>query len=95
MAVRSDAREYVAEPAVRVFDSTSNSSGYYRAELALDSLQRIWVQAFRLESDGSATAAISVSTDGGVSFTAQAPLGTTRHLDGGRLLSLGHSALLG
>ena len=31
----------------------SNSTGYYRAELAIDSLGRYWVQRFFLEADGS------------------------------------------
>src|SRR5439155_687028 len=46
--------DWTPEPARLVFDSTSSASAYYRAELARDSLGRLWVQAFRLEGDGSA-----------------------------------------
>src|SRR5437763_1145105 len=77
------------DPAVRVFDSTSNANGYYRAELAIDSLGRLWVQSFYLESDGSATAAIAVSTNGGSSFAAQPALASLPFRGGGRMLSVG------
>lgn len=84
------ARSWAPEPAVRVFDATSPSSAYYRAELARDSRGRLWVQAFRLESNGAATAVISVSSDGGRSFQQQPSLATVPHRGGGRLLSLGN-----
>src|SRR6185312_14509249 len=77
------------DPAVKIFDSTSSSNGFYRAELAIDSLGRYWVQAFYLESDGSATAHIAVSSDGGASFTEEPTLGNIPYRGGGRLLSVG------
>jgi hypothetical protein len=78
---------------VRVFDATSSTQAYYRAELAVDSLGRIWVQAFRLEADGSGTAVISVSTDGGATFQEQPSLDQVPGRGGGRLLSLGSRLL--
>jgi hypothetical protein len=81
--------DWTPAPALRIFDSTSSSSAYYRAELARDSLGRLWVQAFRLEANGSATARIAVSTDGGASFQIQPDLGTSPAQGGGRLLALG------
>ena len=86
---RHSGDDWLAQPPVRIFDSTSNDSAYYRAELARDSRGRLWVQAFRLESDGSATARIAVSTDGGTTFQIQPDLGTSVGRGGGRLLALG------
>src|SRR3954469_17273758 len=40
----AQARSFTADPAVRVFDSTSDATGYYRGELAADSAGRLWVQ---------------------------------------------------
>ena len=77
------------DPAVKIFDSTSSSNGFYRAELALDSLGRYWVQAFYLESDGSATAYVAVSSDGGAHFAAQPTIAHLAFRGGGRILSVG------
>ncbi|HVE83854.1 MAG TPA: hypothetical protein VND93_13440, partial [Myxococcales bacterium] len=74
--------------AIRVFDSTSSGEAYYRAELARDSLGRIWIQAFHLRSDGRHTADLKVSTDGGITFASMTPLVTVYRRAGGRLISL-------
>jgi hypothetical protein len=81
--------EWSPEPAVVVFDATTSTTAYYRAEIARDSLGRLWVQAFFRNSDGSAIARIAVSTDGGATFQIQPDLGTFPTVGGGRLLSLG------
>lgn len=76
--------------ALKVFDSRSSRTAYYRAELARDSRGRLWVQAFRRERDGKATLVIAVSTDGGATFREMPAL--DRNLSrrgGGRLLHLG------
>jgi hypothetical protein len=85
---------WVPEPPVRVFDSLTFLSGYVRAQLARDSQGRLWVQSFRLEPDGSNTAVIAVSQDGGLTFQPQPPLAQTPHRGGGRLLHLGDRLLL-
>jgi len=82
-------RSWTPSPAVRVFDSTQGTTGYGRAELARDSLGRLWVQAFRLEANGSHTAVIAVSGDGGLTFQPQPSLVTLSQRGGGRLLHLG------
>lgn len=79
---------WTPQPAVRVFNA-DDSTAFSRAELARDSLGRLWVQAFRLESDGSSTAVLAVSTDGGATFQKQANLGHVKHRGGGRLLATG------
>jgi hypothetical protein len=79
--------------AVRVFDSTSDAKAYSRGELAIDSKGRIWVHAFKLESDGSSTARIAVSGDGGASFQPQSLLASLAYRGGGRLISLGSKLL--
>ncbi len=81
------------EPAVRVLDSTSSTSAYSRAVLALDSAGRVWVMAFRLESDGSSTVVVSVSTDGGAHFAEQPALDHLPYRGGGRLLPVGERLL--
>jgi hypothetical protein len=81
--------DWLPSPPVRVFDSSSSSTAYYRALLALDSEGRIWIQAFRLNADGTHTAVITVSTNGGASFTQQPSLATLSDRGGGRLISLG------
>jgi len=80
-------------PPVRVFDSTSNQTGYSRAELARDSHGRLWVQAFRLEPDGSSTAVIAVSVDDGATFQVQPELDRVPKRGGGRLIHLGTKLL--
>src|SRR5712671_2695647 len=81
--------DWSPSPPVRVFDSTSSTTAYYRGLIALDSVGRIWVQAFLLNSNGTHTAAISVSTDGGATFAQQPSLATVGTRAGGRLISLG------
>jgi hypothetical protein len=81
--------DWSPSPPVRVFDSTSTTTAYYRGLIALDSVGRIWVQAFRLNTDGTHTAAISVSADGGTTFAQQPSLATLGTRAGGRLISLG------
>ncbi|MBJ6763394.1 exo-alpha-sialidase [Myxococcaceae bacterium JPH2] len=86
---QSSGHTWVPEPAVRVFDATTDATGFFRALLARDSRGRLWVQAFRLEPDGASTAVISVSTDNGATFQRQSDLGRVRRRGGGRLLSVG------
>ncbi|MFP2909803.1 exo-alpha-sialidase, partial [Pyxidicoccus sp. 3LFB2] len=86
---QSGSDTWVPQPAVRVLDSPDDSTGYSRALLARDSRGRLWVQAFRLEPDGSSTAVVSVSTDGGATFVRQPNLGWVKRRGGGRLLSVG------
>ncbi|REG27354.1 hypothetical protein ATI61_110361 [Archangium gephyra] len=85
---RPETHDWAPQPAVRVFDA-DDTTAYSRALLARDSRGRLWVQAFRLDSDGGSTAVLSVSTDGGASFQRQANLGRVKRRGGGRLLSLG------
>jgi hypothetical protein len=86
--------DWSPDPAVLIFDSSSSSSAFSRAELARDSQGRIWVQAFRMESDGSSTVVMSVSTNGGASFTRQPDLDHLSARGGGRILSLGSTMVL-
>ncbi|WP_223641206.1 sialidase family protein [Corallococcus sp. EGB] len=80
---------------VRVFDSTSSSTAYYRAELARDSKGRFWVQAFLREKDASNTLVISVSSDGGSTFRTQSALARDiPKRGGGRLISLGSRLMM-
>lgn len=79
---------WAPEPAVRVFDADA-STAFSRALLARDSQGRLWVQAFRLERDGEATAVVSVSTNEGQHFGPAQSLDKVRRRGGGRLLSLG------
>src|SRR5438067_4176197 len=81
--------DWVPSPPVRVFDSPSSTTAYYRGLIAVDSLGRIWVQAFFLDSAGTHTAVIAVSTDGGATFVQQPSLDTVPDRGGGRLVSLG------
>jgi hypothetical protein len=87
-------RSFTPSAAVRVFDSSSSSTAYTRAELVRDSLGRLWVQAFRLEPDGTNTIQIAVSTNGGAGFAIQPSLGTVPRRGGGRLVSLGGKLVL-
>ena len=64
-------------------------TAYYRGLIAVDSEGRIWIQAFRLNSDGTHTAVVTVSTNGGGSFAQQPSLATLGDRGGGRLISLG------
>ncbi|NOK39611.1 exo-alpha-sialidase [Corallococcus exercitus] len=86
---------WIPDTPVRVFDSTSSSTAYYRAELARDSKGRFWVQAFFREKDGSNTLAISVSSDGGSTFRTQSALARDiSKRGGGRLISLGSRLMM-
>src|SRR5467141_1163710 len=85
--------DWSPSPPVRVFDSTAATMAYYRGLVAIDSAGRIWVQAFRLNSDGTHTAAISVSADGGATFAQQPSLATLGTRAGGRLVSLGNQLM--
>lgn len=85
---RPDPRLTVGAPA--------SGHAYHRANLALDSLGRIWVQGwYRSPCPPSAgvectdTLRLWVSTDGGVSFQAQPDLISLPRLGGGRVISLG------
>lgn len=80
-------------PAVQIFRPQRSTEAYSRAELAVDSRGRIWVQAFRLEADGSSTAVVAVSADGGRTFAPQPALATVDGRGGGRLISLGRKLL--
>jgi hypothetical protein len=86
--------DWTPEASVEVFASPSSSAAYYRGELAIDSMNRIWVTADFLNPDGSATLCISVSTDGGNTFQRQPDLDTVPHRAGGRLLALGEQLIL-
>lgn len=86
---QASTRSWTPSPAVRVFDSTLSTTGYTRAELARDSQGRLWVQAFRLEPDGTHTAVIAVSGDEGLTFQPLSPLAHLPIRGGGRLLHLG------
>lgn len=98
------------QPAVLVFDPGVSGSAYHRGELAIDSLNRIWVQAWRRDGvcSGPAcslcnvpngdnynnTAVVVVSTDNGATFSAPQALATTLCRGGGRLSSLGTKLLM-
>ena len=87
---QSSTDRWVPGRSLKVFDSRSSRTAYYRAELARDSRGRIWVQAFKRESDGDSTLVIAVSTDNGSTFREMPAL--DRNLSkrgGGRLLHLG------
>ncbi|MDB4968339.1 MAG: uncharacterized protein JWN44_4028 [Myxococcales bacterium] len=81
--------EWTPDPAVKIFDSTSGATGYYRAELTVDSRGRLWAQAFLLQANGTSTSPLAVSSDGGTSFTVQPSLVTLPFRGGGRLAALG------
>ncbi|MBZ4376827.1 sialidase family protein [Corallococcus sp. AS-1-6] len=86
---------WLPDKPVRVFDSTSSSTAYYRAELARDSKGRLWVQAFFREKDASNTLVISVSSDGGSTFRTQSALARDiPKRGGGRLISLGSRLMM-
>jgi hypothetical protein len=87
--------QWAPERPVKVFDSVSPDTAYYRAELARDSRGRLWVQAFRREPHGRASVVVAVSQDGGATFQRQPLLDEgLRFRGGGRLISLGSRLLL-
>ena len=79
---------------VLVLASAGDSGGYLRGEIARDSLGRIWVNAVRIEPDGTFTVCMAVSTNGGQSFSEQPSLAHYGTRPGGRLLSLGGRMML-
>src|SRR5262249_9502352 len=81
--------DWAPDPPVRVFDSPSDATGYFRAELARDSTGRLWVQGFRLNEDASWSAALAVSSDGGDSWKSLPSLDELPIWGGGRLVHLG------
>src|SRR5204863_4847527 len=88
------AADWAPQAPVKVFDAADNSTAYARAELARDSLGRLWVWAQRLNSDGSFTMVMSVSTDGGASFQQQPPLDRFAGRPGGRIMPVGGNQLM-
>jgi len=86
--------DWIPRARVRVFDSTSSATAYLRAELARDSLGRLWVWAQRLNADGSFTMVMSVSVDGGASFQTQPSLDTFAGRPGGRILPVGGNRMM-
>ncbi len=90
---QSSADTWRPDPAVRVFDAPDDHVAYSRALLARDSLGRLWIQAFKLETDGRSTAVVAVSTNAGASFQRQPDLDKVRHRGGGRLLAVGGKLL--
>jgi hypothetical protein len=82
--------DWKPQPAIRIFDSASASTAFYRGLVARDSVGRIWVQAFELRPDGSSRAAIAVSSNAGASFTRLPDLAVTAARGGGRLIHLGN-----
>lgn len=88
------ADNWTPTPAVTVFAPSAPSTGFYRAELARDSFGRLWVQAWRLNADGTNTALVSVSSDGGATFVPQPALATTTARGGGRFISLGNKLMM-
>jgi len=86
--------DWVSQPAIKVFDSTSSATAYLRGELAVDSAGRLWVWAQRLNSDGTFTGVISVSADGGATFRAQPSLDTFADRPGGRIMPVGGNRLM-
>jgi hypothetical protein len=91
---RPGIRDWTPEPPVRVFDSTANDTGYYRAELVRDSQGRWWVQAFSMRPDGQHEAVIAVSRDHGKTFVPQPVLDVLPERGGGRILSVGARLIL-
>lgn len=83
--------------------SVTGTQAYHRAEIARDSLGRLWVQAF-LRQDTCPNPGVTctgdilrvwVSTDGGATFQGPQDLATlTNQLGGGRLISLGSKLMM-
>src|SRR6266446_6807936 len=86
--------DWVPQTPVKVFDSTSGATAYLRAELAVDSVGRIWMWAQRLNADGTFTMVMSVSADGGLTFQALPSLDTFANRPGGRILPIGGNRLM-
>ena len=88
------AHDWNPEPAVKVFDSTSSSTGYLRGEIAIDSMSRIWLWAQRLNSDGTFTMVMTVSSDGGRTFVTQPSMDNFGNRPGGRIMAIGGNRLM-
>jgi len=86
--------DWIPQTAVKVFDSTSSTTAYLRAELARDSLGRLWIFAQRLNSDGTFNMVMAVSTDGGVTFAEQPSLDNFAGRPGGRIMPVGGNRLM-
>jgi hypothetical protein len=105
--------DWTPDPRAVVY-TPQTGTAYHRAELAVDSAGRIWVQAFRRSASSCDPAkdarcancdsangdnysndiVVSVSTDGGHSFSPEQVLGSTLCRAGGRLISAGSKLLL-
>ncbi|HUJ24394.1 MAG TPA: hypothetical protein VLW85_00135 [Myxococcales bacterium] len=86
--------DWVPQAPVKVFDSTSSSTAYLRAEIAIDSQARIWVWAQRLNSDGTFTGVMAVSGDGGATFAKQPDLDSFADRPGGRIMPVGGNRMM-
>jgi len=109
------ASDFIPDARVAVFTPSIAGVAYHRGELAVDSLGRIWVQAFKRGSTACNPAidprcslcdtpgngdnykndvVVSMSTDGGRTFSREQLLGSTLCRAGGRLISAGSKLLL-
>ena len=109
------ASDFIPDARVAVFAPSIAGVAYHRGELAVDSLGRIWVQAFKRGSTACNPAidprcslcdtpgngdnykndvVVSMSTDGGRTFSREQVLGSTLCRAGGRLISAGSKLLL-
>ena len=109
------ASDFIPDARVAVFAPSITGVAYHRGELAVDSLGRIWVQAFKRGSTACNPAidprcslcdtpgngdnykndvVVSMSTDGGRTFSREQVLGSTLCRAGGRLISAGSKLLL-
>ncbi|MGZ6141709.1 MAG: hypothetical protein ACXWLM_00130, partial [Myxococcales bacterium] len=86
--------DWIPQAPVRIFDSTSGTTAYLRGEIARDSLGRLWIWAQRLNSDGTFTGVISVSTDDGATFQAQPALDSFADRPGGRIMPVAGNQLM-
>ena len=86
--------DWVAQAPLKVFDSGSNSTGYLRGEIARDSRSRIWIWAQRLNSDGTFTMVMTVSSDAGASFQAQPSMDTFADRPGGRIIPISGNQMM-
>ena len=85
---------WIPQSAVRVFDSSSSSTAYLRGEIARDSVGRIWIWAQRLNSDGTFTMVMTVSSDGGATFQTQPSMDSFANRPGGRIMPVGGNQLM-
>ncbi|HWE23190.1 MAG TPA: hypothetical protein VG496_04540, partial [Myxococcales bacterium] len=95
--------DWNGDPLVTVA-SVTGAQAYHRAEIARDSLGRLWIQAFLRQNDCSNAGVdpclgdvlqVWVSTDGGFTFQGPQNLATlTKQIGGGRLSSLGSKLIM-